>query len=238
VTEDIDLGSAAGDCGVGAVADDLRALYLHPPVEPVAQAHLRTMRAAVDALAGAPRPVDDLDARRRTRRRALGVAAGGFVLLSGGLAAAGELPPSIQQRVSSIVSPVGIHPPQGRGVADPRGPSIDPTVSLPARGPQSNDRQPPAPPGQGGVAPGESPNAPGNGGADPGRSEVAPDKDVTPRPTTTHPGDVEKDPDVTGGDGKDKTPKNDGPASTTTTTTAAAGPDEDATGTSGSAGTT
>jgi len=243
MTEDIDLGSAAGDCGVGIIADDLRALYLHPPVERVAQAHLRCIRDAVDGL-DAPGEVTSLDARRRSGRWAVGAAAAGAVVLTGGLAAAGELPAAIQERVASIVAPTGIHLPTGRADRPgPNEPSIDPTVSLPPYA-NTNGRLP-ADGGQG-VGHGESDKTPGAGGIEPGKDQVAPGhagglpSTVPPSGPAgaTDPGKapVEHDPAGNEADAdKDKTPKSEVSA-TTSTTAAGAGADESVTGADGSGG--
>jgi hypothetical protein len=58
------------------------------------------------------------------RRRLVGAAAAATVLLTGGLAAAGELPAPAQAAVSKVVSFVGIHVPDGQDHADNHGSDV------------------------------------------------------------------------------------------------------------------
>jgi hypothetical protein len=134
VADERDPETGAGDCGVGEIAEDLRALYGQEPHDALAQAHLAAVFAAVDALAaeGLDRATDenvvDLGSRRRVGRTVFGAAAIGAAILTGGLAAAGELPPAVQQRVASLVAPAGIHLPSGRGSASELAPTTKPSV--------------------------------------------------------------------------------------------------------------
>jgi hypothetical protein len=65
------------------------------------------------------------------RRRLVGAAAAATVLLTGGLAAAGELPAPAQAAVSKVVSFVGIHVPDGHDRSDNHGSDVSGTAHDP-----------------------------------------------------------------------------------------------------------
>lgn len=215
---------AAGDSGVGEVADALRSLYVQGPDDATVREHLRLIAAAVDAPAPSGSGVIDLEARRRVGRTVFSAAALGAAILGGGLAAAGELPPAVQERVASLVAPIGIRLPHNRTNGSDFPPSTNPV------GPTAGPGQPgQGQPGQGGAA--SNPQDPtasvpdkdaGGGGSPPANAD---DPD---RPSTTKAANPEPFADGDGGDAADKgandgdkPPKVDG----STTTTSAPPPD-------------
>jgi len=178
------------------VVAELRECFLVTPSAEVAQRHLDAMFAAITV---AERPDDaaagHVVAMRARRRWIAGAAAAGALALTSGLAAAGELPAPLQQRVSGVVANVGIHVPTGvdvpqspdgeHPVDDPAGTNGNPqndgngqSEDAPGHGGDAPGQSEDAP-GQGGDSPGQSENAPGKGGSDPGNSGNAPDPSTT-----------------------------------------------------------
>jgi hypothetical protein len=179
MTDDLLFGDGEDPHELGPVYDELRAAFLVAPPDHVADAHLEAMFAALGAAeaARAPTRVTALAGRRKWIASA---AALGALTLTGGLAAAGELPAPLQSRVSAVVSNIGIHVPDGDERDAPVVPD-DPRPGPTAPGGASNGHpqndgngQSEDAPGHGGVAPGQSEDAPGQGGVAPGKSEDAP----------------------------------------------------------------
>jgi hypothetical protein len=175
---------------LAGVVADLRAAYLVDPDELLARRHLSAMAiAAAEVAAAEPAP------RRRRRRRVLvpvGVA-GGLILATSGLAAAGVLPGPVQRAVAAAARPFGVElqtdsspirsdtPGAGGRTADAGSPDTGPPTSTPPVDPSQDA------PGHGGTnpgqseqapgqqdAPGASGDAPGHGGENPGQSDQAP----------------------------------------------------------------
>ena len=117
-----------------AVFDDLRAAFVEPPAEDVADVHIAAMVAAAAAAAD-PRVVQ-LRERKRRGVLVLCSAAGASVaiLIGGGLAAAsGNLPAPMQKAVSQVVDRFGIDVPDGSDDAPATRSDPEPPASEPGR---------------------------------------------------------------------------------------------------------
>src|SRR5262245_13412734 len=90
---------------------DLRDAFLAPVPDDVAARHLAVLDGAMAEL-----QTDALANQRRRRHRKVAAAVGvsaGFVIATGGLAAAGVLPEPVQRVIATAASPLGIHLPDG-----------------------------------------------------------------------------------------------------------------------------
>jgi hypothetical protein len=182
-----DLGEVIGDPEQArrAVAD-LRADLIAPLDPEVTERHLSAMLAAAAERTTAPGVVDLR--RRKVRRAAVGTAVTMLALgTTGGLAAAGSLPPVLQDPLSRVAGVVSIDLPR----------STPPTtVEIPQTPGTTGDRPSDTAPGQtvetpgdrpGDTAPGQPSETPGN--TAPGQTGETPG-DTAPGQTGDRPGDT------------------------------------------------
>jgi hypothetical protein len=205
-----------GDDELAAQLHELRRDLTAPASSQTRWNHLAAMRrAAADPTVEVPvdptaeLPLEEtVAARTRTwgpgrRRAAVLVAAAtvGVVGLTGGLAAAGRLPPPAQDRVADLAKVVGIHlpdhddardvgPGNGREIIRPTTTRAGASGTAPPVGPRG--------PGATGTLPGSSGSAPGHAPTGPGSSELAPGH--TKDPGTPADGGSGTPPGQSGGD--------------------------------------
>jgi hypothetical protein len=163
----------------------LREEFLVPLPEVLADEHLATMRAAAAASGAASPGIIDLRSRR-VRRAVAGSAVALLALgTTGGLAAAGMLPPVLQDALSRAASVVSIDLPRSTTLVDlPDAPGI--TGEVPGA----------TAPGQTGATPGQTGETPGQTGATPGQTGETPGA-TAPGRTGATPGQTGETPGAT-----------------------------------------